>query len=737
MRTTKMLGVSIIALTISTPVWGQEHASGNDQNAPVAGVSGANGSSASSGQIEDIVVTAQRRSENLQRVPVSVTAVTAEAVQALGVRGTQDLAVITPGLKVTISVGNATPFLRGVGAQSVGAGQESSIATYVDGVYIASQAGSVFALNNIERIEVLKGPQGTLFGRNATGGLVQVITRDPSQTPSVEASVGYDNFETLETKLYATGGIAPNLAVDFAGYYSHQGQGWGKNIPTGEDVNRTPLDLSLRTKWLYEPGSDTRITLSADYSKTHSSKAVAVRAIEGAVTATGYRFNGGFWDTASDYFSDSRVEAWGGSLKVEQGLGDIRLLSISAYRNTKGFQSFDQDASPTPGLVIALQPREKQFSQELQLLSDESSPIKWIFGLYYFRNDARTNPNATVYPFLSHQPGPIDQITNARQVTTSLAAYAQATVPLGEDTNLTGGIRYTRDRRRLSGYNQTILTFADVALPRTVAEPQKVTDSQPSWRLSLDHHFTPDLMVYASYNRGFKSGTFNLNALTAPPLEPEKIDAFEGGLKVDALDRHLRLNIAGFYYDYSNIQLTRTLSGTLQILNAASAKIYGAEAELTAIPFQGLTLRGSLSLMHSRYTSFPDAVLITPNRDPVTGQLTGGNSISSFDASGRHTINAPDYTFNLGATYETDLGGGTLSLSGNYYRSARWFPEADNRIFQPGYELVSAEIGYSFPGDHYKVRLWGRNLTNSKVYGLLSEQELVDGGSVLNRAPMA
>lgn len=726
-----LVGASLTALSISS--------AGFAQTADSAAAQTPAGQAADGG-LEEIIVTAQRRSENIQRVPISVTAVTALALQSQGIRGTQDLSSISPGLNFSTQIGNAAPYIRGVGTFAVSAGQENSVAVYVDGVYVASQSGSVFSLNNIERVEVLKGPQGTLFGRNATGGLVQVITKDPSHDTQIQGTVGYGNYQTAEAKLYASTGLTDSLAIDFAGSYTHQGKGWGENVVTGREVSKRPHDLALRSKLLFTPGSDTRITLSGDYSYNRGDVGVTTRVREGTIAANGHVFRGGFWDSATDTTPLLRNESWGGSLKIEQNFDFAKLVSITAYRRSKSHQFLDFDATPTPFVTISLNPHERQFSQELQLQSPDSSPISWILGAFYFRGNSRYSPfDLTLYPAATTAPGdpptpgPIINRTLGHQITNSYAAFAQATVPLGESTRVTAGIRYTKDRRSFDGSQQTILTFAPVSPPAIVAPTQKASEGKPTWRLAIAHDFAPGVLGYATYNRGFKSGVFNLQAPGSAPLKSEQIDAYEAGVKIDALDRHLRLNIAGFYYDYQNIQLQRNDDqGTLQLLNASSAKIYGADVEVTAIPVDGLTLRGSLGLLHSRYGDFPGARLTIPNRDPSTGALIGGNTqTTAYNAKGNHTVLSPDYTASLSATYETSLGDGKLSMSSSYLIQGRVYAEVDNRTYIPDNGQLSAELSYALPGDHYRVRLWGRNLTKEKVYQQLTEQAFSDGAIAL------
>ena len=231
-------------------------------SAPDAGTTGA---ASSSGGIEEIVVTAQRRSESMQDVPVAVTAITAARLEGMGIQSTEDLGELTPGLSVPVSSGYFQPHLRGVGTSSTGAGIENPIALYVDGVYIANPPSAFLSLNNIERIEVDKGPQGTLFGRNATGGLIQIVTRDPQQTTHLDTDVSYGNYGDLIGRLYATTGLTNDLSADVAVRYEHQKDGYGHNFFDGTEVGDLPHDLTVRSKFLYEPTSDTQMRLTLDY----------------------------------------------------------------------------------------------------------------------------------------------------------------------------------------------------------------------------------------------------------------------------------------------------------------------------------------------------------------------------------------------------------------------------------------------------------------------------------------
>lgn len=661
------------------------------------------------GAIEDIVVTAQRRSENLQNVPISITAVTATKLKDIGVLTTADVTLISPGLQFQQGLGQASPFIRGIGSQSLGPGFESSVATYVDGVYVASGVGSIMSLNNIERIEVLKGPQGTLFGRNTTGGLIHVITRDPTFTPTLEGSISYDQYDTITPSAYASLPVTDAVAVDVAARYSHQGQGWGVNRPTGRDVNRVDHDLAIRSKLLIEPNDDTKLVLAGDYSDLDTSTFMSLTPVPGTALITGERFTGRPWDNDSSLVDPVRhVKNWGFSGDLTLNFDFATLRSITAFRKSDGHLLVDPTGTRTPLLYIDARQIEKQVSQELQLLSPDSSAIKWIAGLYYFRNDAKSaNNDNFLFPALTSAPGEIITSKYARQVVRSLAAFAQLTVPVTEQLNLTGGIRYTHDKFHAENITTTVLSFAP-PIPPAIFPDRRTAQSKPSWRLAADYHVAHGALLYVTYNRGFKSGGFNTLEETTAPLKPEIVDAFEAGTKIDALNRALRFNAAIYYLKAKDLQLTKLGAGGQQTLNAGSSESYGVELEATMVPVSGLTFSAYGTLLHSEYTSFDGA----PITIPLPG---GGNAQTSGDAAGNDTPRQPDKTFTLSATYETPLAHGELKLAGTYFWSAKWYSDPDNGLFQPSYELISGQVSWTEPSGHATFRVFGRNLTNSKV----------------------
>ena len=306
-------------------------------------VAGVLASGAASAQIEEVVVTAQRRAESMQDVPISVSAVTADTLQTLGAIDVLDLASTAPGLYVGRQLASPLIYLRGIGTTSTQGGQESPTALYVDGVYYAELPGLNFSFNNIERIEVLKGPQGTLFGRNATGGLVQIVTKDPSQDAQLDIGFTAGNYETFGGKLYATTGIGDNLAADIAFVGSDQGEGWGDNLTLGVETGLTD-DYGVRSTWLWTPSDATSVRASFDWTKTETTVGLSRQAAPGAQSfLTGQGPPDDIFDDLSNIENNEEIEAVGAALKISHSFDAVDFVSITGYRDTDTDLNFDQD----------------------------------------------------------------------------------------------------------------------------------------------------------------------------------------------------------------------------------------------------------------------------------------------------------------------------------------------------------------------------------------------------------
>ena len=677
----------------------------------------------------DIVVTAQRRAERLQDVPLSVTAVQGAALAEAGVGKATDIKMVASSVDIPITNGYVSPYMRGVGSRALGPGIESPIALYVDGVYVGNGA-SVLSFSNVERIEVLKGPQGTLFGRNATGGLIQVVTRDPKSELGGDASVSYGNYDTWSTSAYVTGGIAEGVSADIAGYGTWQGKGYGTNLFNGQDVYKTNHDYGFRTKWLLEPSDTVQIRLAADYSNLKSSQNT-LRVALGATPQplTGPAYGGDEWDTNVNTQPLIKQKQGGVSMRVDVDLGGFSLVSTTAYRKSRFDLNFDLDltaqddlGNTAAGKAFSQIQKDHQFSQEIQLLSatDADSKLNWNLGLFYYNAKGEYDPFTILYTgqLIGGSPftGFFDTLTGSPwQKTESLAPYAQATYEFLPNTRLTAGLRYTYEKRELGGdtfgfLNGVIVPAVSVPTPPI---PNTMNARKATWRIALDHKFSDDVMVYASQNRGFKSGGFSVLEMTAPPYQPETLDATEVGFKAMVLDRKLRFEGAAFYYNYKDVQVYSTTAFGLQIKNGGKARIQGLEFEMSARPLQGLTLNAGYTYLDSEWKVFNNAPINVPNNVP--GFVGRGKQQITGSVAGNDLPSAPHHVFNASGSYKMPIGDNSLTFNASYYYNSGYFGESDNTARQDAYSLVNASVRFALPDDRISVSLWGRNLTNEAV----------------------
>ena len=690
------------------------------------GTDGQAASESSSGQLEEVVVVAQKRAENVQDVPIAITAVTAEQLGAAGVASTSDLIMLTPSLNVGNNAGYFLPRMRGIGNPTFGPGIENAVATYLDGVYVAAVPGTLLSLNSVERVEILKGPQGTLFGRNATGGVINVISKEPRAGFSGEANASYANYDTISGDLYVTGG-SDKLAADLAVHGSTQGKGFGSLLPGGQDINEVDSDIAARASVVFRPTDRTTLHFAADYADRRGDYPT-FRGAAGEQPLFGPPPSGGPWDANNSYRSKLDLKnAHGLTLRLNQDLGAVELVSITAYRRVSFDTFFDYDITPTPALDLTTELDDRTFSQELQLLSTDKGPFRWMAGLYYFTDKADWQSEIV-------QQGPAIQppffttnvLTDSVQKTRSFAGFGQATYSFSGGTSLTVGLRYTQDRRSVKGETSAIVV-GGIPIGVIQAGDDEKTFRKLTWRFALDHQFSSNVMAYASFNRGFKSGGFNATLLTDPPYDPEVLDAFEVGVKSDLFDRRLRLNAAAFYYDYSNIQVRYfPPSGQIGVKNGASADIYGFELDLVAAVTDQLRVTGGLTWLDPRFGSFPDADAFVPNPQ-------GGNTQIKIDATGNQIPFATKFTASLGAQYRAPVAGGEVIADAQALYNDGFFTEVDERRRQGKYVLLNASIGWVAPDERYSIRLWGKNLTNEAV--LLNKDGALHGTAESSQPP--
>lgn len=706
---------AFIAIVGSSAAYGQSAAAASE---------GAQAPSTETGAgLGEIIVTAQRRAESLQRVPISVAAFDPEALAAKGVTDTEDLAAIVPGLTFTKGLSAGLPYLRGVGHVYANLGDESPIAVYIDDVYVPNTASTLFSFPNIERIEVLKGPQGTLFGRNATGGVIHVITREPESTPNGEISLGYANYDTIDGKFYGSTPLGDDAGINLSAVYSRQFDGWGTNQLTGNDAY-LGWELGLSSKFVWTPGDRDKLTIRAFYSKADRDFGVASGIGPGALGQDGTPFTGRFNPRKPDNWQ--KLNVFNASVNWRHDFDWAQLVSISAYHRTDTDILFNNN-----GIAGNLLPGQSTlealtggitntYTQEIRLESPSTSSFEWMVGLYYLKDITKAYLGVYGTCVGDVCNGVAPRLTRGRQQTDSYSAFGQATIDIFENTRLTAGLRFTRDDKSLSGTTEPLQGRPNSPAPSiSVLTPTSFTDDEFTWRLSIDHQLTPDVLMYASYNRGFKSGNYNVTGFTNPPTEPELIDAYEVGLKTELFNRTVRLNGAFFYYDFSDIQL-RTSGppappGVIIMYNAAQARIMGFDLDFQALVTPQLNINGGFEYLDAEYTDFPNGTCSAPR--PVSSTVAGGSdTIAPCDLSGYQMARAPDVTANIGFTYDIPSSVGTFQIAASDKYSSSYGFDPDGRLRQPSYHDVRASLTWTSVGEGLSASVWIKNAFDEIVY---------------------
>lgn len=676
--------------------------------------------------LEEVVVTAQRRGENLQNVPIAVSAATAKDLEQRHIESTESLELLAPGLKIPNLAGTVSPTIRGVGNLDPSAANSPNVATYVDGIYYPALAGQIFNLAGVERIEVLHGPQGTLFGRNATGGAIQVVTKDPSHTPSGMLKVGYANYDTMSGSLYGTTGITDSIATAIAASYDRQDQGWGRNLTLNEEVHKEK-NLAVRNKWLFDIGDNTRITLAGDYLEHDEAHVEALVPGYIPVPAT-TAVQGTIYDTQTGTdFAPAYIRQWGASLKLEHEFDWAKFVSLSSYRTLSARSGNALSQSPQSPVVFHSWTDDHHYTEELQLLSADTSDISWIVGAFFMDRTSSYDPftitgtNFNRPPFC-FGPGCTGGITTQDESRSrSVAGYGQTTIPLASiwsalpaETRVTLGARYTIDRISVSGTQDSGFMLA------TVPPGTDETYERSTFRVVLDHQFTPNVMAYVSFNTGFKAGLYNLGNPLQPPTAPEKLEAYEVGIKSDFLDQRLRINASAFHYDYKDVQLTVIIPAGTQLINAAAAKVDGLDLTIDALATDSLRLTATAAyLQRAKYTDFPAGPTAIPcitfvtdpaNPGPLCQFYPGGNAQFNADLSGNRMIMTPELSFTLSANYTI----AAFELNASYRYQSKMYATLDNRYPVPDFGLLNLGVNWTSPEDKWEIGIWADNVLDEE-----------------------
>lgn len=668
-------------------------------------------------EVEEVIVTAQRRAERLQDVPIAITVQSGEQLEKAGVTSLRDLVAVAPGVRIAGAGANTQPSIRGVQSQQTDPGNDPNVAVYVDGVYQANQIANNVDLPDVQQIEVLKGPQGTLFGRNATGGAIRIFTLDPSFTSTGRISLDYGRFSDLTAKGYLSGPLAGEKLAGSLSVLREDSDGYHRDIVTGKDDVGGIESTVVRAKLLAKPTESVQLLLTLGYVDRRDGDTTPYGTIDGNTIARlfpGAEFGDRPYDftTNREAFLDSTVHL--ASLKADFDFAAGTLSSVTAYNKTDAYYSQDADASSLDLLYYGLNELQKDISQELIFSSREFGRFSAVAGLFYYHADGRYDPLDVLGSFA----GPVPIHVWSKQTTEAYAVFGEFNVDLTDRLSLNGGARYSDETRTAYG------TFQFGAGP----EPAMPRLGSKSWdsvtpRISLRYRFLEDDHFYVTYSEGFKSGGFNIAAADPTPFNPEELHAIEIGVKTAPV-RRLSANASAFYYDYSDQQVMTVANNFNITANAASSELYGLDVDLAARVTDRFTLTAGLALLHAEYDRYPDAAVLEPLGGPA---CRCGNTNAVIDASGMREPRSPEWTLGVTADYAHDFGFGPVALSATAYHSDQFYWDANERIREPSYTTLAARASWQPRGSRFRMTLWGRNLTDERHSRAVFLLETYDG----------
>lgn len=684
----------------------------------VLGAMAAADETASSGDsqvLEEVVVTAQRRSESLKDVPLTVTSTTAAELANLGITSTRELTEVVPGTVMGMKGNFVQPAIRGITTQGTGPGIESNVPIYLDGVYMPSQTANVFDLADVSRLEVLKGPQGTLFGRNATGGAIRIFTQAPSFTENGKISLGYGSFEDVRTSGYITGPLIGDQLAGSLSLYYHSNEGYVHDVDHGGYLAGVDSKL-VRGKLLYRPTDWMSFTLSAFAMNSKDPTGFAMQPLNGNTVAR--RFNPRVYLSTNPRnaslnaaIAESKVISESLTSQFDFSSGTLSAITSGLHSHFTGV--LDGDATNYSALTYYPDNPDDSFTQEVTFASKKYQRFSFLAGAFAFIDNAKYSPSgALVFGKRVDVYGRIE--------THAYAGFGEVNFDITDAFTAIAGVRYSWEHR----------DYAGARLTPVLTEYGNHTWTAATPRFVLKYAITPATNVYASFSRGFTSGTYGPTSLSSVPVNPEKINAFEVGAKT-AFDR-FTFNAAAYYYKYTDLQVSAVVGTFTRLQNAATAHIYGVDLDGAAQLGAGFRLRSGASFLHGEFAEFRNASVNVPNPAcPVTAPC--GDVTVSKDVSGYQLPKAPRFTGNLALEYEHALFGGKTTLGTTYYYNSGFPWESGGRVRQGAYGTLAANIAWAPGSERYRVMVWGKNLTNRDY--LQSEFDTAGGDEVVYAAP--
>lgn len=673
---------------------------------PVAQAQSERGSEAKkdSTSLAEITVTARKREETIQDVPVAVTAYTAEALDVLNVEDIGDLNALVPNLTIYAARGSSstvTAYIRGIGQSDPLWGVDPGVGIYLDDVYIARPQGALLDVFDVERIEVLRGPQGTLYGKNTIGGAIKYISSPLEEDFYGRGSLTVGSYNQLDVKASVNAPIADGW-VSRVALASLSRDGYGKNVRTGQEVSDKEI-LAARATLGYVGNEDFYAKVTADWmddqSGVRGARMLATNRFAPTVVPLDDRY-----DVRNGMANVNSTSMSGGALTLGWNLGEAwTLKSVTAYRESDTETHIDFDTLPnTIADVIAFY-GDHQMSQEFQLNYDNAGDFRGVAGLYYF--DGRAGGQV-----LNNFFGLVFGDTQGTVDTESVAVYGEGTFDLNDQWSITAGARYTTEKKTADvlniGYTNATFTVPSGVVSADFKDSKTFDDFSP--KLSVDYQLNDDVLLYALASRGFKSGGFNIRAQATAvprsrlPFDDEQVTSYEIGAKSSFMDDRLFLNLAYFHNDYKDIQLSIFTeipnSNPPQFFgdftNAGEGSIEGVELEYQAQLSESFRLQGNLAWLDTEYDEF----------------VTGGVNV----ADAQRFTNAPEFSGSISGIYTHDLGdNGSLIARASYYYQDEVYPTTDlsEAIKQGAYGLTSAGLIWQSNGA-WRVALEGSNLAD-------------------------
>jgi iron complex outermembrane receptor protein len=694
----------------------------------------------SNSNLEEIVVTAQRRSEKMVDVPISITALSAQQLATANVQNLGDIAQLTPSLRFDNQAGFFQPTIRGIGTSVTTSGGGSNVGIYVDGFYSPNPLAADFQLTKVTDVQVLKGPQGTLFGHNTTGGAILVTTAEPSTDSHAETKVSYGEFNAQRFQAYATTGLGGGVAVDVDGLFS-KGNGFLTNILDDDNHVDAYQNWTVRTGLKWEISD--KVSVLAHYTHSREDDPTAILTNSNTDTSTDpttglawgitTRAVPGFFTTNPNQVADNLPTFITSAtdiaqLTVKADLSFANLISYSQWRRENVNQSEDLDQTGLPIFQLGLPVFDKTISQEFILTSKPGTRLQWTAGAFFFSN------RDEYVTYIDNNVETVGRIRlgGSSSTTENYAGYFDATYEVMPKLFITAGARVSHDVVKDAYYN-TAFSNAQNDVPGI--DSNKVTP-----RVVVRYKPTDESSVYGSFSQGYKAAIIDVGgscqngpAFICNTVKPEEVNAFEVGYK---FERHgFSTQASAFYYDYKNLQVSEFLGAAqASIINAAQSRIYGLEDELHFDLDEHIQLNAGASWTHARYVTFgtvvngvvvgaPIYATCPANAATLPAKYAGSCGPGSYDYVNTDTIlhdvqmqHVPELTATVGPRATTGMTAtGEYSLSGNLYYTSGYFNSPSGTQFhQPSYTTLALRAAWMDKSQRYTFALYGDNVTNER-----------------------